>query len=173
MAKIPYPNSAHTPDYFKPYLEQVGTNDAYQMLTESLTNFPAWLRAIPTDKLDYRYAEGKWTLRELILHITDSERVFAYRALRFARHDKTPLSGFEQDDYVPVSQAADRSLESLLEEFVAVRKASIALFFSFSPETYELFGKANGYSISVAALAYATVGHEWHHRNVFEKKYLS
>jgi hypothetical protein len=172
MAKIPHPNPAHTPDYFKPYLEQVGDNDVLEMLATSVTDFPTWLRTIPTHKLDYRYAEGKWTLRELILHITDSERVFAYRALRFARRDKTPLSGFEQDDYISNSVASQRSLESLISEFVAVRQASLALFSNLSPETCELFGSANGYTISVAALAYATAGHEWHHRKVFEKKYL-
>ncbi len=124
------------------------------------------------EKLSYRYAEGKWTIKEILVHILDVERIFAYRALRFARNDKTALAGFEQDDYTALSGAQSRDLVSIFEEFESVRNATITLFNEFAEEASIRSGLANGHNVSVRALAYQIAGHELHHINIIKEKYL-
>jgi uncharacterized damage-inducible protein DinB len=121
---------------------------------------------------NFRYAPGKWTVKEVLGHITDTERIFAYRALRFARSDKTPLPGFEQDDYVKNGAFAGRTLADLTEEFAAVRSASIALYRSFNEEAWPRRGLANQKEMTVRALAFITAGHQIHHRVILEERYF-
>ncbi len=159
--------------FFEKYVCLVPDGDIVELLVQAKADVTTLLQFLPPDKWDYRYAEGKWSIRELILHMIDTERIFSYRALRIARNDQTPLSGFEQDEYVPFSNANNRSWESLIQEYVAVREASIQLFKNFTPEMWQHTGTASSRNISVLALAFLTVGHEQHHLNVLKDKYLS
>ena len=130
------------------------------------------LLSLPPEKLLFRYAEGKWTIKEILMHIVDDERIYAYRALRFARNDKTELPGFEQDDYARYSGANERSIEDILEEFATVRRATISLFQGFDSEALVRSGIANGQVMSVRAAAYHIAGHELRHINVIKERYL-
>ena len=132
-----------------------------------------FFQSIPPQKLTYRYAPGKWTVKEILLHIIDDERIYAYRALRFARGDSTPLPGFDQDPYALSSQANDRSIETLLDEYQAVRRSTLSLFSNFPEESFTRGGTANGHYVSVRALLYHLAGHELHHINIIKEKYLS
>lgn len=137
-----------------------------------LNNFPEFMASIPVEKWHYSYAEGKWSIAEVMLHLVDAERVFQYRALRIARKDQTPLSGFDHDAYVPVSGAGKRSRESIIEEYKAVRQASISLFSTFDAEVLQRKGKASNSAISVGALGFIMCGHQKHHRNIIRERYL-
>jgi len=120
----------------------------------------------------FRYAPGKWTVKEVLGHVTDTERIFTYRALRIARGDQTPLASFEQDDYVKNGGFGERTLASLAEEFALVRAASIALFRSFSEEAWSRRGIASQKEVSVRGLAFITAGHQIHHRLILEERYF-
>lgn len=167
------PQPGDAAPYFQKYIDLVPGGDIVQLLQEAKMDMIALLQALPPEKWDFRYAEGKWSVREMILHMIDTERIFTYRALRIARNDQTPLPGFEQDDYIPFSNATNRSWNSLISEYVAVREATIQLFKNFTPEMWQHTGTASNNTISVLALAYVTCGHERHHLNVLNDKYLS
>lgn len=141
-------------------------------LAESLTDFIEFAHGVPLDKLEYTYAPGKWTLKDIIQHNIDCERIFNYRALRIARKDQTNMLSFDEDMYAANVDANQRTLENLLDELKAVRAASIALFNSFSQEQLESEGMASGKIISVAALGFMIIGHEAHHARVFRERYL-
>src|SRR5258708_34763291 len=119
----------------------------------------------------FRYAPGKWTVKEVLGHITDTERIFTYRALRFARADQTALPGFEQDDYVRSGAFGERTLAGLAEEFGAVRGASIALFRSFKEDVWPRRGLPNQKEVTVPALAFISADHQIHHRIILEEGY--
>ncbi len=121
---------------------------------------------------NFRYAPGKWTVKEVLGHVNDAERIFSYRALRIARGDQTPLSGFEQDDYVKAGGFGERSLAELAEEFAHVRSASVALFRSLGKEAWTLRGVASNHQVSVRAMAFIVAGHELHHRRILEERYF-
>jgi hypothetical protein len=125
----------------------------------------------PESKWEYRYAVGKWNVKELLAHLCDTERIFAIRALRFARNDQTPLPGFTQDSYVKESPVIHRSVADLLEELTFIRKATIKLFENFTHEMLERKGTASGWPISVMALGFIIVGHEKHHQRIFLERY--
>ncbi|WP_100611312.1 DinB family protein [Confluentibacter lentus] len=129
-------------------------------------------QSMPTEKLDFRYAEGKWNLKEVFQHIIDTERIFIYRCFRISRHDKTPLPGFEQDDYVLPSQADKKSLENLIEEFKAVRQHSIVLLKSLNDTDLKFIGIVNGNPISARAVAFNIIGHNLWHVNIIKERYL-
>jgi uncharacterized damage-inducible protein DinB len=120
----------------------------------------------------FRYAPGKWTVKEVLGHITDTERIFTYRALRIARGDQTPLPGFEQDDFVKNGNFSERRLAGLAEEFALVRSASLALFRSFPKEAWARRGVASQKEVTVHALAFITAGHQIHHRIILEERYF-
>jgi len=128
--------------------------------------------SIPPERLEYRYAPDKWTIKEILLHMTDDERIYVYRALRFARADATPLSGFDQEPYALQSRANERTIEDLVEEFFTVRKATLSFFAHIPEEALILGGIANNHYITVRALLYHLAGHELHHINVIKEKYL-
>jgi uncharacterized damage-inducible protein DinB len=133
----------------------------------------SFLKSISKEKLDYRYAEGKWTIKEIVQHLMDAERVFAYRALRIAREDKTPLPGFEQDDYILPSQANSRTMEDILNEYNAIRSSTVALFDTFSNKMLMALGTASNSSVSVRAIGFIIMGHEIHHCEVIKERYLN
>ena len=131
------------------------------------------MRAQSEEKLIERCAEGEWTIKEILVHVIDGERVFVYRALRFARNDATELAGFEQNMYVPYTGANHRTIEDILEELTAVRMASIAFFNSLDEAAWKRSGLANGSKMTVQAAAYIVVGHELHHLESIKENYLS
>ncbi|WP_374549879.1 DinB family protein [Flavobacterium sp.] len=150
-------------------------SDEYTLLEEleiSVHRLVKFVREIPMDKFDYRYAEGKWTIKDILQHLIDAERVFAYRALCFARNDKTELPGFEEDDYVIEANANKRSIQDLLTELLIVRQSSLALFKSFNDEQLMRIGTASNNPMSVRALGFIIIGHQNHHQRVFEERYL-
>ncbi|MBT8290636.1 MAG: DinB family protein [Muriicola sp.] len=158
--------------YYRAYIEALGEVDLMKTLRKQIKNYPQFLASIPEDKLNYQYAEGKWTVAEVLLHVLDSERVFQYRALRFARKDQTPLPGFDQDLYVPQSGAGNRSLDSIIEEYKAIRQSTITLYESFEEDILKRKGVASNSNMSVAALGFIICGHQRHHRNILRERYL-
>ncbi len=128
--------------------------------------------SIPVEKQEYQYEIGKWTPKDILLHLIDAERIFAYRALRISRNDKTELSGFDENEYVPFAKANERSITNLLEEFETVRNATISLFKSFTQEELIRVGVASKSSVSVRAIAYIILGHENHHVSIIKERYL-
>ena len=122
---------------------------------------------------NFRYAPEKWSVKEVIGHLADSERIFSYRALRIARGDTTPLPGFEQDDYVREAGSGRRELRELAEEFASVRGGTVALYRSLGEEAWKRRGSANKNEVTVRALAFITAGHELHHRNILEQRYFA
>ncbi|MDO5988719.1 DinB family protein [Flavivirga amylovorans] len=131
-----------------------------------------FFESIPSDKLDYRYAEGKWSVKEIFQHLIDTERIFQHRCFRFSRHDKTVISGFEQDDYIEPSCANDKSLESLIEEFKAVRQSFIVLLKSLEENDLKFIGNASGLDMSARAAAFTILGHSIWHIKVINERYL-
>lgn len=170
------PNQLNPSEYapfYANYISQV--SDEYSLQEEleiSLHRFIKFVQDIPMDKFDYRYAEGKWTIKDIILHLIDAERIFAYRALRFARNDKTDLPGFEENDYVDEANANSRSIMDLLTELSAVRHATLLLFKSFNDYKLLRIGTANNNQMSVRALGFVIIGHQNHHQRIFEERYL-
>ncbi|MFD1316029.1 DinB family protein [Namhaeicola litoreus] len=142
------------------------------LLKENKTNTLNFFKQIPRAKYLYQYAEKKWTVLELLQHLIDAERVFAYRALRFSREDKTPLPGFEENDYVENSRANQRDMESLINEFQTVRDASISLFTSFNENDFAKIGLASGSNMSVRAVGFIISGHSIHHIKIIQERYL-
>lgn len=159
-------------EYYAPYIHGLGEVDLKEKLRAGMENFPQFIASIPEDKLTYSYEEGKWTIAEILLHLLDAERIFQYRALRFARQDSTPLHGFDQDIFVPTSKANSRNKESIIAEFKAVRSATVALFDSFDEDVLKQQGTASDAKISVAAIGFIICGHQKHHRQLIRERYL-
>ncbi|MEG2102431.1 MAG: DinB family protein [Flavobacterium sp.] len=158
--------------HFSTYIKQAGDGKLIEELEISLHEFIRFVQNIPLDKFDYRYAEGKWTIKHIIQHIIDSERVFAYRALRFSRNDKTPLSSFEENDYANNANSNNRSIQDLLTELSALRHSTLLFYKSLSEEQLKNIGTASNNQISVRALGFVIIGHQKHHQKVFEERYL-
>lgn len=166
--------SAEYAAYYAPILHTV--SDEYSLLEEleiSVHRLIKFVQNIPMDKFDYRYAEGKWTIKDILLHLIDAERIFAYRALRFARRDRTPLAGFDEDAYVISAGANQRNIQDLLSELATVRQATLALFKTFSDDDLLQIGQASGQPMSVRALGFVIIGHQNHHQKVFQERYLN
>ncbi|HEX3354551.1 MAG TPA: DinB family protein [Terriglobales bacterium] len=172
-SSIRKPDSNEYAPYYQKYISLVPDADILTTLETQGRQTGALLSARKESDGDFRYAPGKWSLKEALGHVFDTERVFAYRALRIARNDQTPMEGFEQDDYVKFGPFGQRSLASLIEEFDSVRKASVALFRGLDEPAWTRRGVANKNEVSVRALAYMMAGHELHHRRIFQEKYFS
>ncbi len=159
--------------YFKQYIQLVDNNKGIvENLEDSQLEFNELFRNLPKEKGDYSYAKGKWSLKELIQHIIDTERIFCYRSLCFARNDKTELPGFNQDIFVANDNANDRDYYDLLDEMQILRKSTIQLFKSFSDKALLRVGVASNNKISVRALGYLFSGHQLHHLNVVKERYV-
>lgn len=159
--------------YYAGYIARCEGEDLIKAFHDAAARFVAVVGSVPEAKSDHRYAPGKWSIKEVLQHLIDCERVFAYRALRFARNDSTDLHGFDEDAYAPAAEADRRTLEDLRREHAAVRAATIALFNSFTPAMLTRLGRANGNPFSVRALGWAIAGHELHHLDVIQQRYLS
>jgi hypothetical protein len=165
-----------TPDeyapYYEKYISKVRDGEIVEILAEQSEALRGLFSRVPDERGQFSYAPGKWTLNESLLHVIDTERVFAYRALRIARGDTIPLHGFEQDDWVPLSGANDRRLASLVQEFVTVRSATIELFLGLPGDAWNRRGTASGHAVSVRALAFKCAGHALHHEGIIRERYL-
>jgi len=159
--------------YYNTYLPLV--NDEWSLTEElevSVHDFIRFVQDIPMDKHDYSYAKGKWTIKDIIQHLIDSERIFSYRALRFARNDNTELPGFDENLYASTANGSERKLQEMLTELALVRQSTIMLFRSFSPDDLLKAGIASGNNVSVRALGFIIIGHQNHHIKVFKERYL-
>lgn len=159
--------------YYGKYIERVPAGDIARTLEENARETDALLRSEGARALaDHRYAEGKWSVKEVVGHLTDAERIFAYRMLRIARGDTTPLPGFDENAYVPAGEFDARTLDELLEDFLAVRNATIRLVRSLSADAWSRRGTASDQPVSARALAFIIAGHELHHRTILEQRYF-
>jgi len=161
--------------FYQPYIQVLLDNDKdlIENLQSSLDETLQILKNLNSEKQLFQYAEGKWTIKEIMQHIIDAERVFNYRALRFARNDTTVLSGFDENHYASNSNANTRDFIDLLEEFSLLRKSTILMYKNFTKDTLLLKGKASGEYISVRAMGFITSGHLLHHLHVIKSRYLS
>jgi hypothetical protein len=159
--------------YFERYIVRVPPGDLVVILEKQFDDTVRLLKSLPPDRADFRYAPGKWSLREMIGHLADTERIMCYRALRIARGDATPLSPFDENAYVPGSGHSLRTMESLIEELQSVRRATLTLFASFSREAWLQAGTASGNRVTVRALGCIIAGHELHHREIIKTRYLA
>ncbi len=169
---IARPDETEYLPYYGKYVSLVPDGDIINVLSTQLDETLALLREIPESRAGFRYADDKWSIKELVGHVIDGERIFAYRALRFARNDRTPLPGFEQDDYIRNAAFDERTLDDLASEFESVRRSTIFLFRPLKTEALMRQGLANESVASVRALAYMIAGHELHHRNILRDRYL-
>jgi len=170
---MPRPDLTRVPEYFHNYINQAEGDDLMEVLKKQTRSFDDFLNEIPKSKRNYRYAEGKWTIKEMLQHIIDAERIFAYRALCFARKDATPLPSFEEKSYAANSKAEQRKWKDLVKEFEAVRQSTEILFDSFDDEQLETAGTASGKSNYVLAIGFIIAGHANHHIKVVKEKYLA
>ena len=161
-----------TSDYPNHYISLANTNDILGLLKTQSEEFLNYLSHLSEQQGNYAYANGKWSIKEIAGHLADSERIFAYRALRFVRNDKTALHGFEQDDYMAATDFNKRTLADLIEELRLIRASNLALFKSFTNEELERTGTANNNIYSVKSLLYMIAGHEKHHFMVLLEKYV-
>lgn len=158
--------------FHKTYISKIGNGDILDILLAQQESTFQFFRSLPADKIDYAYAEGKWTVKQVLGHIIDTERIMTYRALRFARADQNPLPGFEQDDYVINSHHNELSIDDLNEEFRLLRMANMYFFKSLNAQELQRFGLASGYHVTVNALLYIIAGHVEHHLSILKERYL-
>jgi uncharacterized damage-inducible protein DinB len=172
MQMIQKPDPGEYAPYAIMYIDQVPSDGlVIQHLQDNLKSTRDFILAFPPEKLAVPWQAGEWTIQEILVHILDTERIFSYRALRFARGDATALAGFEQDDYVPYSRANERSVEAILEEVAAVRQATLTFFNSLNEAAFTRTGTVAGNNVSVRALACMIAGHEIHHINSIRENY--
>ncbi|MGO3183725.1 MAG: DinB family protein [Aequorivita sp.] len=158
--------------YYQGYIDLVKPLSLHEALTVGLKEIQSFFEIIPEDKLNFRYSEGKWTPKDILQHVTDTERVFAYRALYFARSSNANLIGFDESTFVNNAQAENKSLTELLDENIAVRAATISLFKSLNQVQLKNVGVASGSEMSVRAAGFIICGHSIHHCNIIKERYL-
>ena len=166
------PSTSTYPAYFNTYIKLVQEDDVKSALKNQTPAAEKFFNSISEEKSLFKYAEGKWTIKEVLQHLIDAERIFGYRALAFARKDKNILPSFEENAYAAHSHANNRRWKELIEEFIAVRKSTEILFNSFTEEDLNTSGKASDYEITVLALGFTTAGHAAHHLNIIRERYL-
>lgn len=169
---MPRPDLTRVPDYYHKYIAQVKEDDLMNALKKQTKSFTRMLNNIPKKKREFRYAEGKWSVKEVLQHIIDAERVFAYRALCFARKDTTPLPSFDENAYADNSKADSRKWKEIVNEFMAVRLSTLYLFASLDKGQLESSGTASGKSVYVHGIGFIIAGHVTHHANILKEKYL-
>ena len=166
------PTSNEYAPYYHTYIGKVPEGTLLDLLAQSYNEFLAITQNIDASKEDYRYAEGKWSIKEVLQHLIDTERVMQYRALRVARNDTTPMAGFDQDDFAAVAIVSHRSIPDLMAEFNIVRQSSITLFQSLQASNLLHIGTASGHPVSTRALGYIILGHQLHHQKILVERYL-
>jgi hypothetical protein len=166
------PHGSEYAPFFHGYISGVPEGDVMDVLRNSGRELHDVAMGIPEQRGGFRYAEGKWTIREVLGHMIDAERIFTYRALRIARGDATPLPGFEENDYVRMSGSDERTISSLGHELGIVRESTVQLFQSLPSDAWVRRGVASGKEISVRAIAYIVAGHPLHHLRILRERYL-
>ena len=169
--EIPRPGHGDCTDYLLAYASNPPDGPILETLATQIEETAAMLLAAGEERGDHRYAPDKWTVKEMVGHLADSELVFCYRALRFARGDSTPLPGFEQDDWVPNAGCGERSLAEMVVLLRQVRSASLTLFAGFPAEAWKRRGIASGFEVVVSAFPWINAGHELHHRRILRERY--
>ena len=173
MQIIKKPNKDEYAPYAIMYIDLVPQDGlVLKHLQEALQSTQQFILALPPEKLAVHWKEGEWSIKEILVHIIDTERIFCYRALRFARNDASGLAGFEQDAYIPYSGANERDIAEILEEYTAVRQATLTFFNSLEEEALARAGLVGGNGVSVRAIAWMVAGHEIHHMNSIRENYL-
>ncbi len=170
-SSIPRPVVGEYDEYFERYISLVPFGDFGEISSAQLDSFPTFMRSIPAEKGDYAYAPGKWTVKEVLGHLVDTERVFMYRTLHIARGDVGELLGFDQDAWVANGGWGDRTLEELCGEWIDVRRASISLLDALPSGVTERLGVANGSTCSASSVAYIPVGHVTYHERLLRSDY--
>lgn len=171
--KLLAPSFEKLDDYYKSYWKYLKEEDVLSALMEQGDITMKWLTSVPEEVENYRYADGKWMLKEVIGHLCDTERILSYRALRFARNDKTLLAGFDENDFVRESNFQGRALKEISQEWKTIRSATISLFSSMTDEIADRTGNANGIVLSPRIILYFILVHERHHIQVIKERYLS
>lgn len=169
--EIPRPTVGDCTDYLLGYADLVPDGPILETLAAQIDETAAMLSAVAEERGEHRYVPGKWTVKEVVGHLADTEQVFTYRALRFARGDATPLPGFEQDDWVRHAGCGERSLAELVEQLRRVRAATLAIFAGFPAPAWGRRGLASGAEIVVSAFPWINAGHELHHRRILRERY--
>ena len=172
LLKIGRPEASEYAPYYERYIGLVSGTDIVGTLESQRRQMLLLLSGREESEGDFRYAPDKWSAKEVIGHVCDSERIFAYRALRISRGDRTPIEGFEQDDYVRNSPVGNRPLAEVIEDYIAVRRATLTLLRNLDETAWMRRGIANKNEVSVRAVAYLLAGHELHHRRILEEKYF-
>ncbi len=172
MNALRRPDTIEYPAMYGTYIERCTGTDVLQALASSHARTNDLLISVPRMMEEHRYAPNKWTIKDVVQHIIDSERVFAYRALRFARMDSTALPGFEENDYAREADTSRRTLEELTMEADVVRQSTLLFFRSLAPNMLLAMGTASGRTFSVRALGWAIAGHQLHHLHILEQRYL-
>lgn len=167
-----HPSRGEYNEFYQGYIDQVPDGEIVDVLRSQQHRMKDLLSSFPESRVDYRYAEGKWSAKEVVGHIVDTEWIFTYRALRMARNDSTPLAGMDQNEVMEGANFDDRTLQSLMDEFDHLRSASIVLFSSFDEKIRSRLGTASGFSFTVRALLYIIAGHAEHHMRVLNERYL-
>ncbi|MFP7298835.1 DinB family protein [Neobacillus niacini] len=166
------PLESEYPNYYQPYIQLVPNGEIVQLLRENLLAVVNFFHGLSEEEANHRYASGKWSVKEVLGHIIDTERIMTYRLLRVGRGDQTALAGFNETDYVEAAQIHNLSMEAILEDFKATRNAAITLIQNIPAEAWTNIGNANGMEITTRAIAYIIAGHEIHHRKIVEERYL-
>jgi uncharacterized damage-inducible protein DinB len=167
------PQSNEYAPYYDRYISLIAEPNALEALERQLAEMMPVLRSITEAQGDHRYAAGKWSIRQVIGHLIDAERVFAYRALRFSRGDRTPLPGFEENDYAETAGSERRSLRDLIDELELVRRSTLAMLRGLDDAAWTRIGTANDVEMSVRAIAFVIAGHGRHHTKLLQERYLS
>ena len=166
------PDLSRVPEWYHGYINKVKEDDLSTAFNGQTNTFLKFLEELPEVKRNYRYADGKWTVKEVLQHIIDAERIFAYRALRFARKDSTPLPGFDENEYARNANVSNRNWNDMVEEFRALRQSTELMFTSFSEEELELPGVASEKLVYVLGIGFIIIGHVAHHWNILKERYL-
>lgn len=172
MLQVSKPKEGHYRPLSSFYIDLVPDDFHLYKLKVNYEEMRAFILSLPKERLMYRYREDKWTIKEILVHIIDTERIFAYRALRIARNDQLDLRAFDQELYVPHSNANARSIENILEEYEVIRKSTFLLFTSFDDAAWNRVGSADAHPLSVRAALYIIAGHELHHLNIIKERYM-
>jgi len=169
---IARPQAGEYAPYYERYISLIQENDILATLDRQRREMVLLLSGLSEEQGDFRYAPEKWSAKEVLGHVCDTERIFAYRALRISRGDATPMEGFEQDDYVKNGPFARHAIAEVIEDYIAVRRATISLLRSLEEAAWSRRGVANKNEVTVRAIAYTIAGHEVHHRGILEEKYF-
>lgn len=170
---MPRPDLTQVPEWYHVYINQVKENDLLLAIEDQTRSFLKFIKQIPEEKRNYRYAKGKWTIKEVLQHIVDAERIFAYRALCIARGEKASLPSFDENSYADNAKTSKREWNDLVNEFVACRTANKFLFASFDKKQMNARGISNNNPIDVLAIGFIIVGHINHHVSVMKERYFN